>query len=152
MGERIYVVEPGSDEQWFALIRSAHERSGHHFDDKIENYLMITVKKFLTDNQLVDHSIAMRLLTGLNDDQRNPNLLREVGDECLVISGLFPERAYKRNVSLTYYIHSGQQAYNAFATHQHTHCHDTELFLTLSEHFVGLLDVLHWVRMGAKDR
>jgi hypothetical protein len=141
------IIEPSNNAHWYELIKAAHDKSGYCFDDDIENYLMLTLQKFLRNNRLADETIALRMLESFSTAKDNdPDFLRDIGDECLIISGLFPARAIKRNVSLEYYIHSGQSAYQHFASNKDTSCTNPMLFQNLSKHFVGLLDILHLTR------
>ena len=71
-------------------------------------------------------------------------ILREIGDNALVWSGVFRERLLHRGMSLTYYESVGQTAY-----HQAGHLHRVlraspidELCLELGEKFPGLADAL----------
>lgn len=142
-----FIIQPTSQAAWYHVVKNAHQQSGYQYDDDIENYLVLTLETFLTDQLFASETIALKLLQGLSIDRHLPKAdLRAVGDECLLISGLFPERAYKRNVSLNYYIGAGKQAYQTLSHHNHDNLHNAELFASLSKHFVGLMDILHLIR------
>ncbi len=142
-----FIIQPTSQAIWHHVVKHAHEQSGYQYDEDIENYLVMTLENFLTDSAFATETVALKLLQNTSIDQEaSKGDLRAVGDECLLISGLFPERAYKRNVSLGYYIGAGKQAYNTLSHHDGEACHNAALFAALSQHFVGLMDILHLIR------
>lgn len=73
-----------------------------------------------------------------------PLALRDVGDQCLLYSGLFPGRAIRRRVRVSYYVNIGKSAYSSLATSGNYS--DSSLFATLSNKFVCLMDILQSMR------
>ena len=72
------------------------------------------------------------------------NIIRDIGDKCLLYSGLFPGRAKQQHVQISYYVDLGRRSYFALSTsHQNIL---SPLFGSLSDHFVGLMDILHSMR------
>ena len=144
----LFKEEPKSvQEQWYILIKQAIAARGYRFDDSIESYLMLTLEHFTRQNNLAHGVIALDLLNSLQlMGRQRSDQLRQVGDECLLLSGLFPERVHKKNVSLDYLIGMGQQAYSILGDHTSTATNNSELFNKLSQHFIGLMDVLHVMR------
>jgi hypothetical protein len=67
-------------------------------------------------------------------------LLQEVGDKCLIYTGLFPKIAEKRLVQLSYFVKLGQSSY---ATISKSH---NDLYQGLAKQFVSLMDVLQSLR------
>jgi hypothetical protein len=78
---------------------------------------------------------------------RTPDRLRDVGDRCLLIAGLFPRLANRRRVSTDYYIDLGRGAY-ATASVRAPRC-ERELFAELAQGFHSLVDVLAAIRADA---
>ena len=147
MGNDKIIIEPSDDAHWYLLIKEAHDKSDYGYNEQIENYLVITLKKYATQAKIAQQTIALRLLSGLNQEELNhQDLLREVGDECLVLAGLFPHRSLKHHLPLSYYIHAGQSAYSHYANKHTTRCKNPELFDQLSTHFIGLMDILQLIR------
>mgnify|MGYP005995642045 FL=1 len=72
--------------------------------------------------------------------------LRNIGDQCLLLTGLFPERIEQKNLSLESIITVGQQSYLHIALEHHLPRFNNELFNDLEEHFVGLADILYMMR------
>ena len=134
---------------WHLLVSEAVEKSGYVFDDHLQNYLVMTLDHFMEYSDLAGDIIAIDFLEGIQikDSTIGQQKLRKVGDQCLLISGLFPERLQKRNVSLGYYIHAGQHAYWLISQQPKSGSLDRELFYELSEQFTGLMDVLGHIRL-----
>ncbi len=71
-------------------------------------------------------------------------VLQDVADKCLLFSGLFPGRAKKCRVRISYFVDLGQSAYATLSSsHAST---SSELFIHLAENFVVLMDVLFAMR------
>lgn len=139
------ILEPSELSQWHRLVQQAEESYGCHLDEDMESYLVFTLMRFMNKRDLGAHALAMDYLearhlpTSLRLDQ-----LRDVGDQCLIISGLFPQRAEKRLVRVSYYVDMGRSAYHHLSGQiQHT---AAELYRHLAEAFVTLMDLLHTIR------
>ncbi len=147
MQQKRFIIQPTTQAIWYHVVKDAHRESGYQYNEDVENYLVITLEKFLTENEFASETVALRLLDNINlENITQGERLREVGDECLLLSGLFPERALKRNVSLNYYIGAGRQAYKTLSHQSAESFHNPVLFDLLSKHFVGLMDILHLIR------
>ncbi len=70
--------------------------------------------------------------------------LRDVGDQCLLYSGLFPGRARRRSVRVGYYVNIGKSAYQSLSAC--SKYSDSTLFALLSDKFVHLMDILQATR------
>jgi len=133
--------------EWYALVIDAQNETGYDFDESLQQYLVMTLDHFTTQDRLVTTVIAIDYLQSLNlSGKLGHSSLRNVGDQCLIISGLFPERALRKNISLNYFVSIGQQAYGTLAITNPNFEFDAELFAKLSTNFVGLMDVLHTMR------
>lgn len=143
----IFRPEPSSIAEWKALVAEAEIKTGYEFDDHVESYLVLTLDHFTRENGLASCVIALDFLENTSiKHARDASSLREVGDQCLLLSGLFPERALKKNVSLSYFIGIGQQAYLALTDVRLKREFDPELYQKLSTNFVGLMDLLNSMR------
>ncbi|HSX59910.1 MAG TPA: hypothetical protein VLF18_06905 [Tahibacter sp.] len=144
---------------WHQLIREAEHNGAAPLDDEAESYLVFLLMRHLRDAELGGRVFALDYLEALHDaptprEQR----LRDVGDRCLLIAGLYPHQAQRRLVGLDYFLALGAQAYadiagkasNAWA----------ELYRRLAASFARLVRVLVEVRrlgsgidaIGALDR
>ncbi len=71
--------------------------------------------------------------------------MRDVGDKCLLFSGLFPARAEKHRVAVSYYVELGRQAYHLVSVNLR-HPETARLFKELKGQFVKLMDTLQCMR------
>lgn len=144
--------EPTKIAQWQTLVVEAANQAGYQFDDALESYLVFTLDQFTHDVQLASSVIAIDFLNSRHLlGNRRGRLLRSIGDQCLLLSGLFPEQASHKNISLNYFINVGQEAYYIIASSKNNLLYDKQLFYALSEHFVGLMDLLHTMRNISKS-
>src|SRR3569833_1614669 len=108
-------------------------------------YLVFLLMRFTEKPEIaasvmaLDYLRSMQLSGHLAQDQ-----LREVGDKCLLYSGLFPERAARRRVKVSYFVDLGRSAYQHLSGRLG---HDAAtLYQRLAYTFVGLMDVLQTMR------
>ncbi len=132
---------------WQYLVHEAMQQSGYQGDENIQHYLVLTLDHFSRDQNLASVVVAIDFLLALNSlGREGGGKMRQVGDECLLLAGLFPERAAHKHVSLDYFVDIGREAYHLL-TFQHFHwLYDSELFAKLSKDFPYLIDVLQTMR------
>jgi hypothetical protein len=70
--------------------------------------------------------------------------LRDVGDQCLLVSGFFPNIAKRRQVKVSYYVDIGRGAYLHLSNALHHNFAD--IYSDLSKSFVSLMDILQAMR------
>ena len=99
-------------ELWQALIHEAGERAGCTLDESRESYLVFVLLRHQGDGHLLARTQALEWLHAqtLTGGAREESL-RDVGDRCLLIAGLYPSLAERRRVSLRYFIDLGRSAY-----------------------------------------
>jgi len=144
MGKR-FILDSSEVSQWHTLVREAEQDYGCQLDEDMQSYLVFTLMRFAKNQQLNTQALAIDYLTS----HQLPNhlcheQLRDVGDQCLLVSGLYPRSAEKRQVSATYYIDLGRSAYQHISTV--TQQSIAELYLQLSESFILLMDLLQTIR------
>lgn len=102
---------------WHDLVREAEQRGHAPLDADLESYLVFLLMRHLRDAQLGDRVMALDYLLALQrrGTQRGQEL-RDVGDRCLLIAGLYPHQAEQRLVSLDYFIALGANAYSELAS------------------------------------
>lgn len=134
--------------RWYALVEQAKSHCGYQLDNGLDHYLVLTLDAFIQDNAMASSILALDFLENIDANSGSKvQSLRHVGDQCLLLSGLFPERAQKRNVSLGYYVDLGKHAYYQLSSASPHLKLNNELFYLLSQHFVGLMDILHQLRL-----
>lgn len=127
--------------QWHALVTEAENAASITLPHDVEGYLVLLLARFTEQSHLADMIAATEYLYAqASAGQARADRLRDVADKCLLISGLFPQRAEHRRVKISYFVNLGQTAYDLLAHLKHASL--AELFADLSQHFVSLMDVL----------
>ena len=148
----LFQQNEGSQSQWLNLILNAESHAGYELEHNLKKYLMLTLEHYTTELTLPNSIIAVKYMEALNLTGTKQFLeLRNIGDQCLLISGLFPDRLLKKNISLDYTITIGKQSYSQLASQNNNHPWDKALFLELQQHFMGLVDILHFMRTNASS-
>jgi len=126
---------------WHRALQEAQSEAHIRLQAKIESYVVSLLMHYMTFYQLAQQVMAIRFLqhTHLPLKVRN-SVLQDIGDQCLLITGLFPGMAEKRRVTLNYYIEMGQIAYDILSQQKH------DIFSDLSHQFITVSDVLRSVR------
>ncbi len=139
------ILEQTEIAQWHALIREAESQCSCHLDESMESYLVFTLMRFMKDQDLASQAIALEYLRGHHlPKSMRIEQLRDIGDQCLLVSGLYPERAEKRLVRVSYYVNMGRSAYNNISENVQRSVAD--LYRQLAEAFVTLMDLLQTIR------
>ncbi len=139
------VLNPTQVAQWHALIDEAQKSTHHDLGEELESYLVFLLIRFTTQPDLANRILALDYLESMQQHgKRRINALKNVGDHCLLFSGLFPQRAKHRQVKLSYFINLGRSAYQELSNN--TRPSTTSLFNALSLHFIALMDTLHSIR------
>lgn len=132
---------------WYELLQEAKQITGYNMSTDLEHYLILTLNNFNPDSHDFSANISIEYLQAIDSQQtEQSSKLRNVGDQCLLINGMFPQISIKRNVSLNYYAVIGRQAYNTLAVARsgaRSSDIDKALFQELSVHFIGLSDLMH---------
>jgi len=139
------LLEPTATAQWKQLLSLAKQQSQCQLHEDVESYLIFTLSRFTRYPELSSSALGPNLFN-CNQlmGQAKENQLRDVGDQCLLLTGLFPQRAERRLVTVGYYVDLGMTAYQhlsdllkrAFA----------DLYQMLAQNFVQMMDVLQNIR------
>jgi hypothetical protein len=144
---------------WQELIREAADNGAAPLDSDTESYLVFLLMRHLRDARIADHVFALDYLQALGDSRTlREQRLRDVGDRCLLIAGLYPQQAQRRLVGLDYFLALGSQAYADLAAVARTAW--AQFYESLAQRFARLVRVLVDVRrlgaatdaIGALDR
>ncbi|GLQ92029.1 hypothetical protein [Dyella acidisoli] len=99
-------------EVWQSLVQEAYERTGRRLDESSESYLVFVLLRYQADNLLLTRTQGMDWLLAMDlVGTARADALRDVGDRCLLVAGLFPGLAERRRVSVDYFIAVGRSAY-----------------------------------------
>lgn len=134
-----------SPAQWHALVSEAEAVTGCVLGARLENYLVFLLMRFM--NQ--PHMLArLRALECLNEGQAGPRpdpvRLRDIGDNCLLFTGLFPQHAERHMLRLSAIVELGRNAYQQLA--EATRDDSGLLYAHLSQEFVSMMDLLQAMR------
>lgn len=126
---------------WYELVREGEDRARTPLPDPVEQYLVFVLQRHQGDARLGSRTAALEYLHAFETGGRErADALRDVGDRCLLIAGLFPRVARRRNVQPGYYAALGQAAYGGVANVSHAGY--AELFAQLASRFDAMLRVL----------
>jgi hypothetical protein len=130
---------------WQELVRDAESKAGRTLGEDLESYLVFTLMRHYRDAPLAHRVVAIEWLEALQREGRpRRDELRDVGDRCLLIAGLYPELAQRRRVPLEYFIDVGRSAYDQLACELRAAL--AELYAQLARGFAQLVRVLVEVR------
>lgn len=135
-------------ELWQGLVHEAADRRGQPLDQAQEAYLVFVLLRYQREHGLLARTQA---LEWLHAQQQTGHLrmdaLRDVGDRCLLIAGLFPGLAQRRRVSADYFIDLGRGAYAEVADSGRSAT--AELFAQLAAGYTALVGTLRAMRATA---
>lgn len=139
------LVDRQATAQWHDLVKEAQVFNGVSLDEELESYLVFLLMRYTGKPELAAKVMALDYLEGAQTmGSQRRDKMRDVGDQCLLYSGLFPKRAEKRRVRVSYYVDLGRTAYQNVA--EATQAAMAEMFIHLAESFVALMDTLQAMR------
>lgn len=139
------VAASTSTNQWQNLVTEAGQSCNIVLTEELESYLVFLLMRFVDSPQMAHKVMGTEFLTSIDQaGSLRPLALRDVGDQCLLYSGLFPGRAARRRVRVSYYVNIGKSAYSSLANS--VKFSDSSLFATLADKFVCLMDILQSMR------
>ena len=139
------ILEPTAQAQWQSLVHEAQSACDHHLDETLESYLVFLLMRFAARPHCTARIMAEDYLRSqaLQGEQRAEKL-RDVGDHCLIFSGLFPQLAERRMVRISYFVAIGQSSYRQLSDVMDRGW--AAVYQRLSEAFIVLMDILHAMR------
>lgn len=140
-----FILDSSELAQWHTLVSEAEQDYGCKLDEAMQSYLVFTLMRFSKNQQLNARALALDYLTShkLSQNLRSEQL-RDIGDQCLLVSGLYPQSTAKRHVSASYYVDLGRSAYHHIGAV--TQQGISELYQQLAESFILLMDLLQTIR------
>jgi len=143
------ILQPTAAAHWHALVNEAETAADCPLDEDLESYLVFMLMRFVSRPDVLAGALALEYLEGMMaPGSERFARLREVGDQCLLASGLFPHRVYRRQMKISYYVELGRGAYRELA--QSARANIGQMYAHISRCFVELMDVLQAMR--ALDR
>ena len=136
--------------QWHTLISEAEQAVGVTLEPELESYLVFTLMRYLNRPEMAQRVLALDYLEAAHCQGREQQeRLRDVGDQCLLYSGLFPRRAERRRIRVSYYVDLGRSAYNHLGSSGIVH---SALYAELAQTFVIAMDILQAIRNLRQDQ
>ncbi len=132
---------------WQRLIREAQDDLNCPLGEELEAYLVLTLGHYTHQAALGHRILSLDYLNAMQpagNSTGHAQALREVGDHCLLTSGLFPQRARRRRVQVSYYVDLGRSAYDSLSMSMNNTW--SRLYQQMSEGFVVLMDILQAMR------
>ena len=143
-------LQPTSTALWYNLVSDAEAAMNIKLEQDLESYLVFMLMRFTNKPNLLSTTVAVDYLKAqLENENVRHDILRDVGDQCLLYSGLFPKIAQRRRVQLSYYIELGRGAYLNLSDSMRHSLADT--YAQLSQSFISLMDVLQAMRTIEKS-
>jgi len=132
-------------ELWQSAIREACEGGGRALDESQESYMVFVLLRHQRDQRLLARIQALEWLDAQQQaGSARADALRDVGDRCLLVAGLFPALAKRRRVGVDYFIDLGRGAYQGVAEAGRDAY--AGLFAHLADSYRELVTVLQGVR------
>jgi len=140
-----FILDSSELSQWHSLVHEAEQDYGCQLDEAMQSYLVFTLMRFAKNQQLNAKALALDYLnTHHLPNSIRSEQLRDIGDQCLLVSGLYPQSAEKRLVGVNYYVDLGRSAYQHIGAV--TQKGIAELYQQLAESFILLMDLLQTIR------
>lgn len=137
--EKSIMLHTPDTAHWRALVTAAEASVKSCLEDELESYLvMVLVRHAGTTKPWAPRG---KIESAHGDEPESIEVLREVGDRCLVIAGLLAEEAADIGVPVSYFVDTGRRAYRELAGRTRN-----PLFNRLSDRFVAIMDVLQIMR------
>lgn len=106
------ILRGAQAELWQGLVHEAEQRVGIVLDETHESYLVFVLLRYQRDDTLVARTQALDWFDAQSRcGTPRADALRDVGDRCLLIAGLYPGLASRRRVGADYFIDLGRGAY-----------------------------------------
>jgi hypothetical protein len=135
---------------WTDLVREAEAGAATRLDEDLESYLVLLLIAHTRDVRLHSQVIAIDfLLARAQSGALRRQELRDVGDRCLLLAGLYPEQAEQRLVGIDYFLGLGSRAYHELSAALSAGF--AELYRYLAEAFARLARVLMELRRHTRD-
>jgi hypothetical protein len=139
------ILEPTSVAQWQALVQEAQAVCDCNLDETLESYLVFLLMRFANRPHCSARIMAEDFLNSCSARGSDRiDRLRDVGDHCLLFSGLFPQLAERRLVRISYFVNIGRTSYSQLSDVLDRSW--ARVYGNLSDAFIVLMDVLHAMR------
>ncbi len=145
------ITGTGETDSWYRLVMEAEQTSQRYLPEETESYLVFLLMRYLRRPDLVRRVMAMTYLRAMLSSGRVQQArLQDVGDQCLMLAGLFPGQAERRRVRVDYFVELGRGAYFRRAAGDADP--DESVYASLAQSFPDLMRVLRAIRQPKPDQ
>lgn len=134
-------TDPYSEAQWRLLLSRAEALTGHVLDQDTEDYLVQLLIRVATHPELLSGLLSLDRLTAQPTGKPRLEYLQDIGDQCLLFTGLFPEQVAERMVRLSYFASLGRTAYQQ--AHELVAGGGDSHYARLAAGFLAVVELLH---------
>ncbi|MBT4836332.1 MAG: hypothetical protein HON94_03190 [Methylococcales bacterium] len=139
------IIEPTSMAHWHKLVSEAQFKCNQNLNEDTESYLVYLLMRYLKRSDFINNIMSTKYLEGLQAmGHVRDSRLQDVGDQCLLFAGLFPQIAEKRSLNVSFFVDLGRSAYHEIAAYG-VQIGDL-LYQQLYQSFVVMIDILHHIR------
>lgn len=121
---------------WHALMTKSQAISRIHLPELIETYVSRLVIRAMMVPAEEKSSQKFYAVSDIDEGE-----LHMIGDECLMLAGLMPERAIREEIPVSYFVDMAYRAYSQLGEDS-----GEPIYQLLAEHIVDCIDVLHTLR------
>jgi hypothetical protein len=145
------VTQSGETAQFYELVNEAEAAARCDLNENTESYLVFLLMNYLKRPDWISRILSIEYLKAVTEDGQTRKVrLKEVGDQCLLYSGLFPKRAERMRLRIGYFVDLGRGAYNELS--RTVKYGLAEIYADVCQDFVTLMEVMQAMRHLDPDR
>jgi hypothetical protein len=135
------LINPNPNGLWRDIIHEAEVQCRSNLQVELESYLIDLLVRFTNKPEVGKQIMGIQFMESLKQTHSERDVaLQNVGDSCLIFSGLFPGIAEKRLVKISYFVDLGRSAYSTISRTSN------DLYDLLTQRFVAIMDILQSLR------
>lgn len=142
-------LSPTATEQWQDLVREAARGSRRTLGPEVEGYVVRLLVRVASRPELVPRVPPASLGRHGDEGNQRTDRLKDVGDQCLLFAGLFPDQATRRQLPMGYFVNLGCSAYQLLGG---TPGRRGAVYRALARRFAAVIDVLRALRTLVPQR
>jgi len=134
---------------WYALLNKAQADSEFYLQPDVENYLVYVLACMSSEFDFMPcRAVYGQEFLPSTKKERRLHDLRLIGEQSLVVSGLFPDHAKRTGVPILCLLDKGKAAYHELANAMPGNL----VYAYMCAHFINIVDVLHKLAENCGDR
>jgi hypothetical protein len=142
----VLYLQPTELAHWHALVNEAQLKARHELGETLESYVVYLLMRFTQQPDISKTILAEDYLTAINSPRTNDGKLQSVGDKCLILSGLFPDRNRQKGLPAEYIPKLGKSAFFALHQQESNNPNPDTVFGQLAHQFETVTRVIDYLR------